>query len=210
MPIDIPEADCAPNRRVGVDLGLKSLAALSDGTVVGLPPFYRVSERALATSQRARKTSRARSIYAKIRNRRWDYLHKASAKIAKQFGLIVVGDASPTKLSHTNMAKAVNDAGWYNFKRMLSYKAMRHGGKMIEVNEGMTTQTCSSCGALPEGRPKGIAGLGIREWTCGGCGVTHDRDVNAARNILARGLASLAEGAAQMRSSQCVRYAIVA
>lgn len=196
-------SDQAPNASVGIDLGLKQLASLSNGSIVEAPCFYRGSEARLAATQRARKTSkRVRAIHAKIANRRRDFLHKASTKIVNEFGLIAIGDVSPSKLSQTRMAKSVLDASWSDFKRMLSYKSIRNGGRTIEVSERRTSQTCSSCGTLPPERPRGIAGLGIREWTCGGCGATHDRDVNAARNILARGLASLAEGAAQMRSSQ--------
>lgn len=202
VPIERQDAEMAPNTRVGVDLGIKALATLSTGPQIVMPTFYRSSEARLAGYQRAKKTKRVTSIHAKIRNRRKDFLHKAAASIAKEFGLIVVGDVSPTKLSQTRMAKSVHDASWWGFKQMLSYKAIRHGGRMLEVSERLTTQTCSSCGALPPERPRGIAGLGIREWTCGGCGATHDRDVNAARNILRLGLETLAEGAAQMRSSQ--------
>lgn len=191
----------APNAWVGIDLGLASLATLSDGGVVSMPAFFRKSEARLGNAQRARKTIRARAIHTKVRNRRRDFLHKASAKITKEFGLIIVGDVSPSRLSQTWLAKSVLDAGWSDFKRMLSYKAIRHGGCMLEVSEAYTSQTCSECGSLPPSRPKGIAGLRNRMWRCD-CGAVHDRDVNAARNILAIGLDSLAGGAAQMRSSQ--------
>ena len=91
------------------------------------------------------------------------------------------------------MAKSVLDAGWGQLKTMLDYKCAHAGIVFKEVNEAYTTQTCSCCGALPDSRPKGIAGLGIREWTCE-CGVTHDRDINAAKNILAVGHGRLAVG----------------
>jgi transposase len=105
---------------------------------------------------------------------------------------IVVGDVSPQKLVKTNMAKSVLDAGWGQLKTMLAYKC-DHAGVVFEVvNESYTTQTCSCCGSLPDSRPRGIAGLGIREWACCDCGAVHDRDVNAARNILAIGLDRLA------------------
>lgn len=100
------------------------------------------------------------------------------------------------------MAKSVHDAGWSDFKRMLSYKAIRHGGMFLEVSEAYSTQVCSECGSLPASRPKGIADLGIREWTCDDCGTVHDRDVNAARNILRTGQRALDEGAAKKRSCQ--------
>lgn len=192
------KVDCAeipPRPAIGVDLGLKSLAVLSNGDAIGLPRFYRDCEAALATAQRARKGARARSIHSKITNRRKDYLHKASSALAKEYGLIVVGDVSPSKLAQTRMAKSVLNAGWGGFKNMLSYKAMMHGGRMLEVSERLTTQVCSECGSLPASRPTGIAHLGIREWTCDDCGTFHDRDHNAAKNILRVGLDTLAEGA---------------
>lgn len=180
---------------VGVDLGLKDLAVLSDGATVKAPRLYRASEERLATAQRARKTKRAKSIHAKIANRRKDFLHKASAKIAKSYGLVVVGDVSPTKIAKSPFAKSSLDAGWGTLKTMLAYKTIRYGGRMIEVSEAFSSQICSACGSLPSSRPRGIADLGIRDWTCSDCGAAHSRDVNAARNILRSGLATLVEGA---------------
>jgi IS605 OrfB family transposase len=192
------EVECAlsaPLSSVGIDLGLHTMATLSTGEKIEAPRLYRASEEKLGTAQRARKTKRARAIHAKVANRRKDFLHKASAKIAKQFGLIIVGDVSPSKLAKTNMAKSVLDAGWSGFKNMLSYKANYRGGAMVEVSERYSSQTCSACGSLPPSRPKGIAGLGIRRWTCDECGAIHDRDVNAARNIVRAGLRTLVGGA---------------
>ena len=160
-----------------------------------MPGFARRTESRIGVAQRANKKRQARALHAKVRNQRKDHLHKASAALAREYGLIVVGDVSPSKLAKTRMAKSVLDAGWSDFKKMLSYKAIRHGGKVIEVSEAYTSQTCSTCGALPEGRPRGIAGLEIRQWECGGCGAVHDRDVNAALNIARLGQQSLAEGA---------------
>jgi IS605 OrfB family transposase len=195
LPVEVERAITAPPGEVGIDLGLKSLAVLSDGEVIETPAFYRKSEEALATAQRARKSKRVRTIHAKVRNRRKDFLHKASAKIAKGYGVIVVGDVSPSKNAKTRMAKSVMDAGWADFKTMLSYKSLMNGGTYLEVSEAYTTQTCSSCGSKDSPtRPRGIAGLGIRGWTCS-CGAVHDRDVNAARNILDLGRQVLAGGA---------------
>jgi putative transposase len=92
------------------------------------------------------------------------------------------------------MAKSVLDAGWHMLKTMLEYKSAGAGVVFEEIDEKYTTQTCSSCGDKPPERPKGIAGLGIREWTCGSCGEHHDRDINAAKNILALGHQRLAGG----------------
>lgn len=195
IPVHLVRSASRQTGFVGIDLGLKTLASLSNGERIAMPRFYRESEQPLALSQRAKKSKRTRAIHAKIANRRKDFLHKASSDITKKFGTIVVGDVSPSKLAKTKMAKSVHDASWAGFKEMLSYKAIMHGGRMIEVSEAWTTQTCSSCGALPPSRPKGIAGLGIREWECSECGAVHDRDVNAAMNILRVGLDTLAEGA---------------
>jgi transposase len=103
---------------------------------------------------------------------------------------IAVGDVSSIKLTKTRMAKSVLDAGWGGFREKLRYKARRHGVQYVDVDEKFTTQTCSSCGDIPPSSPKGMDALGIREWQCSSCGVTHDRDVNAARNILALGLSA--------------------
>lgn len=197
--VEMATAEAAPVSRVGIDLGLHDLATLSDGQRVEAPRLYRASEKKLALAQRRKKTRRMRAIHAKIANRRKDFLHKASAKIAKEFGLIVVGDVSPNRLAKTSMAKSVLDAGWSDFKRMLSYKAIRHGGSTLEVSEYLTTQVCSTCGALPASRPRGIADLSKRVWQCDDCDTVHDRDVNAARNILRIGLDALSGGAPTIR-----------
>lgn len=195
-PVDVADATATPNTRIGIDLGLKDLATLSTGEKIEMPSFYRKSEEALGKSQRARKTKRARAIHAKIANRRKDFLHKASARLANQYGLIVVGNVSPSKLAQTNMAKSVLDAGWSRFKDMLSWKLrLRSGGMLLEVSERMSTQVCSECGSI--GGPRGLKDLRIREWVCE-CGSVHDRDVNAARNILRCGLAALVEGASHV------------
>jgi putative transposase len=195
-PVEVAEAMQAPLTYVGIDLGLKDLATLSTGEKIEAPQFYRRSEAKLTTVQRARKKpKRVRTICAKVANRRKDFLHKASTTLAKEYGLIVVGNVSPLKLAKTQMAKSILDAGWANFKRMLSYKSITNGGSTLEVSEAFSSQVCSECGCLPASRPKGIADIGIREWCCDDCGTIHDRDVNAARNILRVGLDTLVEGA---------------
>ncbi|GAB3372603.1 RNA-guided endonuclease InsQ/TnpB family protein [Azotobacter armeniacus] len=172
---------------VGIDLGLKDVATCSDGIRLENGRFYRDLEAKLAIAQRAGKKARVRAIHARIANRRRDALHKFSRQLVNQYGEILVGDVSSTKLVKTRMAKSVLDAGWGQLKTMLDYKCAHAGIVFKVVDERYTSQACSNCGALPDSRPKGIAGLGIREWTCSACGVTHDRDVNAARNILTAG-----------------------
>lgn len=173
---------------VGIDLGLKEAATCSDGQV--LPSrWYRDAEESLAIAQRAKKKKRVKAIHAKIANRRKDAMHKLSTKLVSEYGAIFVGDVASAKLVKTKMAKSTLDAGWSMFKTMLEYKATQAGVVFEEVNEAWSTQTCSACGSV-EG-PKGQEGLSVREWTCS-CGAHHDRDVNAALNIRAKGLAQLA------------------
>jgi putative transposase len=193
-PVEVECFNQAPNTRVGIDLGLEKVIALSDGTKIAAPRLYRASEARLATLQRAKKTpKRVRRIHAKTANRRKDWQHKVTSKITKQYGLIVVGDVSPSKLAKTRFAKSVLDAGWAGLKQMFSYKSIRNGGGTLEVNEAWTSQVTSCCGVMPDERPRGIRGLGIREIVCD-CGNVLDRDVNAARNILRLGLETLAGG----------------
>lgn len=182
------------NTGVGIDLGLKSFAVLSTGETIDNPRHFRTMEAKLGKAQRARKRRQVTNIHAGIKNARHDFLHKLSHRIVREFDYIAVGNVSASKLAKTKMAKSVNDASWSSFRTQLAYKAVRHGAWVEEVNESFTTQTCSSCGTLPDSRPKGIAGLGIREWVCSDCGSIHDRDTNAALNILRRGHATLVVG----------------
>lgn len=188
--VEIDNSKSSAKQAVGVDLGCKDAAVSSNGDRVE-GRRYRELELKLGAAQRAKNKYRVKSIHAKIKNRRKDDLHKFSRKLVNENAAIFVGNVSSAKLVKTKMAKSVLDAGWGLLKTMLEYKC-EHAGVVFEVvNEAYTTQTCSNCGVIPSSSPKGRAGLGIREWTCE-CGVTHDRDVNAAKNILALGHQRLA------------------
>ena len=190
----VVEVDAKPStgtEAVGIDLGLKECATTSTGEKLE-GRWYRANEQALAKAQRARKKKRVKAIHAKIKNQRKDALHKFSTALVQKNAAIFVGDVASAKLVKTKMAKSTLDAGWAMLKTMLEYKSHQAGVVFEVVNEAYTTQACSQCGSV-EG-PKGLSGLGKRRWTCS-CGAEHDRDVNAAKNIAARGLASLAEGA---------------
>lgn len=185
--IDV-EADVSiartPIKGVGIDLGLKEFATFSTGEKIEAKRIFQNAEHSLAAAQRAGKKRRAKAIHAKIANLRSDFHHKLSSRITREFDYIAVGNVNAAGLAKTNLAKSVLDAGWSSFRNQLAYKAIKHGAWFEEVNESYTTQTCSDCGSLPDSRPRGIAGLGIRNWTCSDCGCVHDRDVNAAKNIL--------------------------
>ncbi len=175
--------------QVGIDLGLKDFATCSDGQRFEAERRYRELEDRLGQAQRQGKKRQARTLHAKIKNRRKDFLHKLSTRLVEDNELIVIGNVNAAKLAKTRLAKSVLDAGWSLFRTLLSYKAIAHRVVFAEVNEAYTTRTCSQCGAL--GGPKGREGLGVREWVCGACGSVHDRDVNAALNILRLGHQSL-------------------
>lgn len=192
---DVPEANMRPAaRELGIDLGLKDLAAFSDETLpnVEAQRFYRDLEPALATAQRTRKKRQVTAMHQKIARRRKDHLHKLSSALLKVYGFISIGKISSAQLAQTRLSKSVLDAGWSMFTRMLGYKAIAHRAMVVEVDERFTTQDCSACGA--RSGPKGLKELGIREWACCACGAIHDRDRNAAMNILRRGRATLAGG----------------
>jgi len=180
-------------KSIGIDLGLNECAVASDGQrLVGRN--YRQLEQSLGIAQRANKKIEVKNLHAKIKNRRKDQLHKFSTMLTQHYGAIFVGNVSSSKLIKTKMAKSTLDAGWSSLKTMLEYKS-DHAGVVYEViDEAFTTQTCSCCGNISPSSPKGRAGLGIREWTCSDCGSVNDRDLNAARNILARGHSRLAVG----------------
>jgi IS605 OrfB family transposase len=178
---------------VGIDLGLKEAAVTSDGQRIE-GRFYRKLEAKLGIAQRARKKNSVKAIHAKIANQRKDMLHKFSAAMVQQYGAIFVGDVSSQKLVKTKMAKSTLDAGWSMLKTMLEYKSHQAGVVFEVVNESYSTQTCSCCGSIPDSSPKGRAGLGIRQWVCSSCNAVHDRDVNAARNIVAAGHRRLEAG----------------
>lgn len=170
---------------VGIDLGLHDVVTLSTGKLTKAVRYTRQYEAKLAKLQRAHKHKQVRNLHKKIQNSRKDFNHKLSTAIVNQFGTIVVGDVkSKDIIAKPNMAKSVYDASWYQLKTLLKYKALAKGSFYKEVSEKYSTQICSECGCISRSSPKGVKGLSVREWVCMSCGAKHNRDVNAARNIL--------------------------
>jgi transposase len=168
---------------LGIDLGLMNQIACSDGVIYSRDNLTRAHEDALALAQRAGKKKRVKAIQAKIATTRLDWTHKATTAIAQRAKYIVIGDVSSATLIKTPFAKSTLDASWYAVRHQLSYKAIRLAGVCVPGREQWSSVTCSDCG-LRSG-PSGLRTLGVREWVCTQCGVTHNRDVNAAKNILA-------------------------
>ena len=177
----------AGSKEIGLDLGQKTFATGSNSKKYDVGRWYRKFEKKLARSQQAKKKRHTKTIHAKIKNKRKDDLHKLSDSLVKEHGMIVVGDVGGQKLCKTKMAKSVLDASWSSFRTMLEYKAIRRHGYYVVVNEHNTTRTCSSCESIPASAPKGVKGLSIRAWVCSECKSVHDRDINAALNILRLG-----------------------
>lgn len=171
---------------VAIDLGLKTLATLSDGTKIENPNTLSKWANKLAKAQRANKKKQVTNIHNKIKNIHKDFLHKEATKIVKKYSKIYIGDVSSSKLAKTRMAKSVLDASWGTFKSLLTYKAITLGKEVIITNERFSSITCSAC--LLKTGPSGLSMLGVREWVCSECGSIHDRDVNAAKNILIFGI----------------------
>ena len=179
-------APCTALREaVGLDLGLKDTVATSDGKKLEAGHFYRNIEQQIASAQRRGHKRRAKRLHRSAARRRKDALHKFSRRIINEYQNIVVGDISSLKLAKTRMAKSVLDAGWGMLKAQLQYKGQWAGRCVLIVSEKNTTRACSSCGSLTG--PSGLDMLDVRTWMCSECGDTHDRDVNAARNILSAG-----------------------
>jgi putative transposase len=175
----------APKEDVGLDLGLRETVATSDGDKLEAGHFYRSIERQIANAQRRGHKRQAKRLHRTAARRRKDALHKFSRRIVNTYQTIYVGDVSSLKLVKTRMAKSVLDAGWGMLRTQVQYKGQQAGRRVLIVNDSYTTQACSGCKALKG--PSGLDMLDVKTWVCSACGVTHDRNVNAARNTLSVG-----------------------
>jgi putative transposase len=188
-PLQETEANC------GIDLGLGHFAVLDDGTKVAAPRFLRRAEKKLRRAQRdlsrKQKGSKNRDkarvrvgrAHAHVTDARRDFHHKLSTGIIRENQAVTVEDLAVKGLARTRLAKSVHDAGWSAFVSMLEYKAKRYGRDFRKIGRlEPTSQVCSACGVKDGPKP-----LAVRAWTCKECGTTHDRDVNAAKNIAALG-----------------------
>jgi putative transposase len=183
---------------VGIDLGVKNFAVTSDGTKIPNPQRLECRARNLARYQRrlarcqrgsanwrkaAAKVARA---HRKVAASRADFLHRASARLVRGNDVIVIEDLNVAGLvRNRRLARAISDCGWGEFRRQLEYKCQRAGRRLIVIDRWYpSSKTCSACGHL-----LAQLSLSTRTWRCPSCGTRHDRDVNAAKNILAAGLA---------------------
>ena len=195
------KAPCDGN--IGIDLGLTHFAILSSGKKIGAPKTLRKHERRLATLQRRlvkkQKGSANRMkarlkvarLHARIADARRDFLHKLSTRFINENQVIAIESlAVKNMIKNRKLAKSIGDASWSEFVRQLAYKARWFGRTLIGLDRWYpSSKRCSVCGYIVDKLP-----LSVRAWSCPECGTTHDRDVNAARNVLTAGLAGLALG----------------
>jgi putative transposase len=189
----IPERDIDYENSIGMDMGLKDIVVLSDGTKVEAPKVLRKYEKKLkhvqkklsnkvqGSKNREKDRLKVAKIHEKIKNAREDFLHKLTKEISENQANVFFVETLNIQgmLKNHKLAKSISDVSWYQFKTFLKYKAERLGKKVIEI--GMfepSSKTCSVCGY----KNKDLE-LSDRKWTCPECGTKHDRDINAAVNI---------------------------
>ncbi|MGW5236158.1 RNA-guided endonuclease InsQ/TnpB family protein, partial [Streptomyces nodosus] len=187
---------------VGIDAGITSLVTLSTGEKVANPKHERkdrarlahaqrtLSRKAKGSNNRAKARRKVARVHTRIADRRRDFLHKLSTRLVRENQTVVIEDLTVRNLlkNHT-LARAVSDASWTELRSMLEYKCAWYGRELVVIDRWFpSSKLCGNCGTVREKLP-----LNVREWTCG-CGTVHDRDVNAARNILAHGWAKQAGG----------------
>ncbi|WP_203685237.1 RNA-guided endonuclease InsQ/TnpB family protein [Actinoplanes siamensis] len=206
--VTIDQGETLPpvDSEIGIDLGLTHFAVMSDGRKTDAPKFLRRAARKLkrlqqdlsrkqrGSNNRKKAVVKVARAHARVADTRRDWLHKLSTKVIRENQAIFVEDLSVAGLGRTRLAKSVHDAGWATFTSMLEYKAARYGRTFGRVDRFFpSTRMCSDCGRIGD-----KLDLSVREWTCP-CGTTHDRDINAARNIRAAGQADLNDRGAQVR-----------
>ena len=182
----------------GVDLGVRDFAVISDGQRIANPRHLEWNARRLARYQRrmarcqqgsanrARAAAKVARAHRKVRNARADFLNRASTRLVRQNDMIVIEDLNVTGMvRNRRLARAISGCGWGEFRRQLAYKCQRYGRELVVIDRWYpSSKICSACGHL-------LAKLSLRtrHWACPSCGARHDRDLNAAKNILAAGRA---------------------
>ncbi len=185
--------DCAQGEVVGIDLGLTTFAACSDGRKIDAPKALKSALKRLrrrskqhsrkksGSKNRRKSTQKLARLLFKVKNKRRDFLHKLSTKLAKTKSVIVLEDLHIRgMIRNRKLSAAIADASWGEFRLMLSYKTQWYGSRLAIAPRFLaSSKTCSECGHLMESLP-----LDIRDWVCPCCGTHHDRDVNAAKNLV--------------------------
>lgn len=188
---------------IGVDVGIRTFATLSNGEEIKNPSFLRKEEKKLKRAQRAlsgkkkgscnwyKQLQKVQALHTKVANQRKDFLHKISFRLSQAYGIICVEDLRIRNMvRNRKLAKSIQDAGWGMFRSFLTYKCHREGGLLVKVKPHYTSQECSICGTMVH------KSLSVRTHVCPSCSIILDRDHNAARNIEKAGLIQLGHIAA--------------
>ncbi|WP_367333691.1 RNA-guided endonuclease TnpB family protein [Limosilactobacillus sp.] len=217
--VETPKHLRKTGKAVGIDVGIANLAISSDGIKYGTfnakwaekqaakwqskyakrkhqatvavcqwNHNHKTTKKELSDYQNWQRAQQQKARYqAKVANQRKDYLHKLTTNLVKQYDVIVIEDLKAKNLQKNHcLAKAIANASWYQFRTMLAYKCAWYGKRLVVVKPNYTSQICSHCGYHSGPKP-----LQIREWSCQSCGTHHDRDINAAVNILHQGLKAI-------------------
>ena len=192
---EVPLPPANPERVVGIDLGLRDFAVLSDGTRIAPPKFYRKglsklrrAQRALSRKQKGSKNrdkarQRLNKVHARIRNQRQDWLHKLTTDLVTRYDGLCIEDLNLKGMARTKLSTSVLDAALGEFRRQLEYKAVWHRKHLAVIDRYFpSSRLCRECGTINTALT-----LSERVWICG-CGAVHDRDLNAAQNIRAEGI----------------------
>ena len=195
-----PEEKPKTGKKTGIDLGIRTLAVTTEGTEYDPPKTYEKNLKKLVRAQRrlSRKTKDSKNwekqriiaakTHAKIRNQRLDAIHKMTHELVTKYDVICMEDLDVRELLQTRLAKEVSDASFGEIGRQLAYKTEWYGKQLIVTDRWYpSSQTCSACGRINSG----VKNLKVRKWRCPVCGEMHDRDINAAKNILNEGLRKL-------------------
>ena len=214
LSIQVPvEQTVARHEEAGIDLGLGDTLTASDGWRAPNPRFTSAAADKLAELQRprgtrkktkrSRKSKRIKRLHRKIARQRRDHAHKVSRKVNKRYQRSAFGNVYRSGLAKGRFAKSVHDVAWGMLVSFCVYKAQQGGRTICIVDEKFTTRVCCECGALTG--PRGLSGLVEREWVCAACGTAHDRDINAAKNILSRAQVSGWKGPGESERQRGVR-----
>ena len=199
MDASAPAPMAGTGQAVGVDLGITSFAVTSNGERIANPRHLerrarnlaryqrRLARRQRGSANRARAKAKVARAHRKVRNARRDFLHRTTTQLIRDNDLIAIEDLNVSGMvRNRRLARAISDCGWGEFRRQLEYKCERAGRRLIVIDRWYpSTKMCSACGFLLADLP-----LKVRTWRCPSCRTRHDRDLNAAKNILAAGLAA--------------------
>ncbi len=203
-----PNSYAPRTKAVGLDMGLTHAVITSDGAKHDNPKYLKQSLKKLARESRKlsrkvkgsgnwhRQRIKVAKVHARVRDQRQDWSHKLTTSLVRAYGTICIETLQVSNMvRNRKLSRAISDVSWFELRRQLAYKCKWYGGQLVAIDQWIpTSKTCSDCGAVKDEMP-----LQVRSWTCpppvdGGCGAVHDRDVNAARNILRVGTTRLASG----------------